>query len=215
MVKEMVSFFENGIPDLLKDKGPSDSDPYIFLLFNCPQHFFKKYCDKDLNVFDFKGLNLITNLFVSCDPKLQLDEKVSNRTLEQIMEMDENQIEEDIYIRNNYSNIIVALLNHIFEHFENASEVLISDLVRQSKEKRLIKMRTEFLAAYEKLNRINKKTLEKEGKEAENYSYVDYEDFVLIFSRILKYFTGLEIKLSFTDLPNSYALSIYIEKLRS
>lgn len=70
-------------------------------------------------------------------------------------------------------------------------------------------MRTEFLAAYEKLNRINKKTLEKEGKEAENYSYVDYEDFVLIFSRILKYFTGLEIKLSFTDLPNSYALSIY------
>ena len=43
MVKEMVSFFENGIPDLLKDKGPSDSDPYIFLLFNCPQHFFKKY----------------------------------------------------------------------------------------------------------------------------------------------------------------------------
>lgn len=72
---------------------------------------------------------------MSCDPKLQLDEKVSNRTLEQIMEMDENQIEEDIYIRNNYSNIIVALLNHIFEHFENASEVLISDLVRQSKEK--------------------------------------------------------------------------------
>lgn len=209
MVKEMVSFFENGIPDLIKDKGPRESDPYIFLLFNCPQHFFKKYCDKDLNVFDFKGLNLITNLFVSCDPKLELDEKVSNRTLEQIMEMEENQIEEDIYIRNNYSNIIVGLLNHIFEHFENASEVLILDLVRQSKEKRLIKMRTEFLAAYEKLNRINKKILEKEGKEADNYSYADYEDFVLIFSRILKYFTGLDIKLSFTDLPNSYALAIY------
>jgi hypothetical protein len=95
MVKEMVSFFENGIPDLIKDKGPRDSDPYIFLLFNCPQHFFKKYCDKDLNVFDFKGLNLITNLFVSCDPKLELDEKVSNRTLEQVMEMEDKQIESD------------------------------------------------------------------------------------------------------------------------
>lgn len=57
-------------------------------------------------------------------------------------------------------------------------------------------MRTEFLAAYEKLNRINKKTLEKEGKEADNYSYVDYEDFVLIFFKNFEIFhwTGNKIE---------------------
>ena len=88
----MISYYGNGIPDLIKDKGPGEKDPYIFLLFNCPQHFFKKYCDKDLNVFDFKGLNLITNLFVSCDPKLELSEEVSNRTLEQIKAMDDSKL---------------------------------------------------------------------------------------------------------------------------
>ena len=209
MVNEMINYFVNGIPDLINDKGPKDSDPYIFLLFNCPQHFFKKYCEKDLNVFDFKGLNLITNLFVSCDPKLELDEKISKRTLMEIMEMDEKKIEEEIYIRNNYTNIIELSLKHIFEQFENASDELIPDLVKQSKESRIIKMRTEFLAAYEKLNGVNKKILEKENKEIENYSYLEYDDFVLILSRILKYFTELDIKLSFTDLPNSFALSIY------
>lgn len=205
----MISYYEKGITDLINDKGPRDRDPYIFLLFNCPHHFFKKYCDKDLDVFDFKGLNLITNLFVSCDPNLELDEEISNRTLSQIMEMDEQKIEEEILIRNNYTHIIRDLLKHVFEHFENASEELISDLVKQCKEARLIKMRTEFRAAYEKLDRINKKILDRDNKEIENYSYLEYDDFVLIFSRIFKYFTNLDLKLSFTDLPNSFALSVY------
>ena len=209
MVNEISSYYEMGIPDLIKDKGPRDRDAYLFLLFNCPQHFFKKYCDKDLNIFDFKGLNLITNLFVDCDPNLQLDESIANRTLEQIMTMDDNKIEEDIRARQIYTNTIENLLNHVFENFENASEELISDLIKQCKDARLARMRTEFLAAYEKLNKINKKVLEKEKKEVDNYSYLEYDDFVLIFSRIIKYFTQLDIQLSFTDLPNSYGLSIY------
>ena len=205
----MSNYFGNGIPDLLKDKGPGDRDPYIFLLFNCPQHFFKKYCDKDLNVFDFKGLNLITNLFVSCDPNLELEESVSNNALGQIIEMDDNKIEEYIQRRNTYTKQIENLLKHVFEHFENASEELISDLVRKCKEDRLSKMKKEFLGAHEKLNKINKKVLDKEKKEFENFSYLEFDDFVLILSRIIKYFTDLDIQLSFTDLPNSYALSIY------
>ena len=209
MVNEISSYYEMGIPDLIKDKGPRDRDAYLFLLFNCPQHFFKKYCDKDLNIFDFKGLNLITNLFVDCDPNLQLDESIANRTPEQIMTMDDNKIEEDIRARQIYTNTIENLLNHVFENFENASEELISDLIKQCKDARLARMRTEFLAAYEKLNKINKKVLKKEKKEVDNYSYLEYDDFVLIFSRIIKYFTQLDIQLSFTDLPNSYALSIY------
>ena len=209
MINEMSNYFRNGIPDLLKDKGPGDRGPYIFLLFNCPKHFFKKYCDKDLNVFDFKGLNLITNLFVSCDPNLELEESVSNRTLGQIMEMDDNKIEEYIQRRNTYTKQIENLQKHVFEHFENASEELISDLVRKCKEDRLAKMKNEFLGAYEKLNKINKKILDKEKREFENFSYLEFDDFVLILSRIIKYFTDLDIQLSFTDLPNSYALSIY------
>ena len=155
----MVNFYGNGIPDLIKDKGPGEREPYIFLLFNCPQHFFKKYCDKDLNVFDFKGLYLITNLFVSCDPKLELDEEISNRTLEQYMEMDNKKIEEELTIRNNYTNTIEILLKHVFEHFENASEDLISDLVKQSKEERINKMKIEYPKVYEKLNKINRKLI--------------------------------------------------------
>ena len=205
----MVSFYENGIPDLIKDKGPGERDPYIFLLFNCPQHFFKKYCDKDLNVFDFTGLNLITNLFVSCDPKLELGEEISKRTLNQYMEMEDNKIEEELSVRNNYNTTIEILLKHVFEHFENASEDLISDLIKQSKEERLNKMKNEYPKVYEKLNKINKKILKKDKKEIENYSYLEYDDFVLIFTRIIKYFTELDIQLTFTDLPNSYGLSIY------
>ena len=205
----MVNFYGNGIPDLIKDKGPGEREPYIFLLFNCPQHFFKKYCDKDLNVFDFKGLNLITNLFVSCDPKLELDEEISNRTLEQYMEMDNKKIEEELTIRNNYTNTIEILLKHVFEHFENASEDLISDLVKQSKEERINKMKIEYPKVYEKLNKINRNISERDKKEIVNYSFLEYDDFVLIFARIIKYFTELDIQLTFTDLPNSYALSIY------
>ena len=179
MLNDISNLFPNGIQDLIKDKGPREKDPYIFLLFNCPEHFFKKYCDKDLNIIDFKGLNLITNLFVSCDPMLKLDEQIYNRTLGDLSKMADDKIEEEISIRDNYSNIIEGLLNHVFEHIEN------------------------------KINKIFKKILETENKELENYSYLEYDDFVLIFARILKYFTGLDVQLSFTDLPNSFALSIY------
>ena len=209
MINEISSLYEKGIYDLIKDKGPDDRDPYIFLLFNCPQHFFKKYCEKDLNVIDFTGLNLITNLFVSCDPKLELDEIIANRTLHEIMQMDNQKIEQEITTRMNYTIIINDLLKHAFEHFENASEELISDLIKQCKESRITKMKNELPAAYEKLNKIYKTILNRENKEIENYSYLEYDDFVLMFSRIFKYFTNLELKLSFTDLPNSYALSIY------
>ena len=209
MLNEISKLFQNGIQDLIKDKGPREKDPYIFLLFNCPEHFFKKYCDKDFNIIDFKGLNLITNLFVSCDPMLQLDEEISKRTLDELSKMEDNKIEEEISIRNNYSNIIEGLLNHVFEHFENAPEDLLSDLLAKIREERMIKMRNEFPSEYEKINKIFEKILEMENKEMENYSYLEYDDFVLIFARILKYFTGLDIQLTFTDLPNSFALSIY------
>ena len=209
MLNEISKIFQNGIQDLIKDKGPREKDPYIFLLFNCPEHFFKKYCDKDFNIIDFKGLNLITNLFVSCDPMLQLDEEISKRTLDELSKMEDNKIEEEISIRNNYSNIIEGLLNHVFEHFENAPEDLLSDLLAKIREERMIKMRNEFPSEYEKINKIFEKILEMENKEMENYSYLEYDDFVLIFARILKYFTGLDIQLTFTDLPNSFALSIY------
>ena len=209
MTNEIANIFENGIQDLIKDKGPREQDPYIFLLFNCPQYFFKKYCDKDMNVIDFKGLNLITNLFVSCDPNLQLDEEIANKTLADIMQMEEKKIEEFITTRNNYSKVIESLLNHVFEHFENASEDLIFDLLSKIREEHMINMRKEFLAAYEKLNNIYTKQFEEDIKVFENFSYIEYDDFVLTFSRILKYFTGLDIQLTFTELPNSFALSIY------
>ena len=209
MVNEMVSFFENGVPDLIEVKGAKENDPYIFLLFNCPQYFFKKYCKKDLNIIDFKYINYITSLYVSCDPQLELDEQIANRTLEQIMEMEDDKIEQDIITRNNYTQILERQLNHVFEHFDNASDDLISDLIKQCKDERIVKMKKELLVAYEKLNKINKNILKKEKKKVEEYSYLEYEDFVLIFSRIIKYFTELDIKLTFTDLPNSFALSVY------
>ena len=165
MANEISIIFKNGIQDLIKDKGPREQDPYIFLLFNCPQHFFKKYCEKDFNIIDFKGLNLITNLFVSCDPKLQLDEEIANRTLVDLVQMEDKKIEEEIMTRNSYSKIIEELLNQVFEHFENASEELISDLLTQIREERMIKMRKESSSQYEKVNTIYKQILKKENKE--------------------------------------------------
>ena len=67
--------------------------------------------------------------------------------------MEDEKIEEEILTRRNYSNIIESLLNHVFEHFENAAEDLLTDLLTKIREDRMIKMRKEFLAAYEKLNK--------------------------------------------------------------
>ena len=209
MINEIASYFENGVSDLIKDKGPTEKEPHLFLLFNCPQYFFKKYCKKDLNIIDFKYLNYLTSLYDSCDPKLELDAKIANRTLEQIMDIEDDKIEEEITTRNNYTNIIEEQLNHIFEHFDNASDDLISDLIKECKTERISKMKKECLASYEKLNKINKKVLKKEKKKIGDYTFLEYDDLVLIFARIIKYFTDLDIQLSFTDLPNSFALSIY------
>ena len=170
MINEIASYFENGISDLIKDKGPTEKDPHLFLLFNCPQYFFKKYCKKDLNIIDFKYLNYLTSLYDSCDPKLELDTKIANRNLEQIIDMEDDKIEEEIATRNNYTNIIEEQLNHIFEHFDNASDDLISDLIKECKKKRISKMKKECFSSYEKLNKINKKVLKKEKKKICDYT---------------------------------------------
>ena len=46
------------------------------------------------------------------------------------------------------ANIIEGLLNHVFEHFENASEELVSDLLTKIREERMIKIMTEYYKHY-------------------------------------------------------------------
>ena len=190
----------------MSDKGPTESDPYICLLFNCPDVFFNTYCQKDLHYNKIKGLDLITGLFVECDKKLQLDEKVYNTTLNDILNMDNNKLEEFLNARIKYTKTIEDLLTSVFEQFESISESLVNILIKSVKDNRIGKLKKENLEAYEK---INKKYKIIETNTTDEYSFLEYEDFVIILSRIINNFTGLSLKLSFTDLPNSYILSVY------
>ena len=103
------------------------------------------------------------------------------------------------------TDLIINHIKTLFEDFQTTSEELLDLILEKFAERKsedLKKFNNEY---YEKMNILYKKIKTKDL----NYYYFDYEDFILIFTKIVQFYTQLNIAISFTDLPETFIMQIF------
>ena len=104
------------------------------------------------------------------------------------------------------TDLIINHIKTLFEDFQTTSEELLDLILEKFAERKsedLKKFNNEY---YEKMNILYKKIKTKDL----NYYYFDYEDFILIFTKIVQFYTQLNIAISFTDLPETFIMQILV-----
>ena len=122
-----------------------------------------------------------------------------------INNFDNNIKMKEINKRIEITDLIINHIKTLFEDFQTTSEELLDLILEKFAERKsedLKKFNNEY---YEKMNILYKKIKTKDL----NYYYFDYEDFILIFTKIVQFYTQLNIAISFTDLPETFIMQIF------
>ena len=103
------------------------------------------------------------------------------------------------------TDLIINHIKTLFEDFQTTSEELLDLILEKFAERKSEELKNFNNEYYEKMNILYKKIKTKDL----NYYYFDYEDFILIFTKIVQYYTQLNIAISFTDLPETFIMQIF------
>ena len=204
LASSISKLYPDGIKSLMSSKGPQLNDTYIILVFNCPSQFYSKYCsENDNELKKLKGLNLFSGL-------IELDYiHLATGLNEEIPPEEEfNEIKQTEDIKKKFETTVKfkSLLRELFEHFDAIAEELIDTILEKHCQERAKQLKSQNEAFYRKMNTLYKKILQDEDAY---YYYFTYEDFIIIFSRIINYYLGLDIIIQFTEQKNIFMLSIY------
>ena len=203
--KNIINSSPNSIQDLINTETPSEHVPYLIFLMRAPPSFFKKYCDRETinRLRNFVGMSFFTgykDLIINYDINGENKYEPNNENFNSIEK--ENEIIKRIELTDRIKKTIL----NIFEEIEEISEKIIYQIfVDYSKQKseKLKELNEDY---YYKMNQLYKKIKANSNKF---FYFLDYEDFLLLFCKIIKYYTKLDLKISFSDLPNAFLLSIF------
>jgi hypothetical protein len=200
----IVLLMKDGIDSLLKGKKPKENTPCIIVFFNCPNSFYKKYCPRQNSFKKIAGLNLITGFF-SYD--LKLDAKIEENF--DLDNFDENLKRGEIIQRNKVTQRVIKHVLNLFEKFQTTSEDFLDVFLSKCSEFKAKKLNEQNTQYYQRMNKIFQDIVKNNEV---NYYYFDYEDLILIFSKVIQYFTQLDISIDFSYIPDSFILSIFGEE---
>ena len=204
LANSISKLYPKGIQSLLSSQGPKHNDSYIILVFNCPSEFYEKYCSTtDTERKQLKGLNLFSRL-ISVE-NLNLATGL-NDNIAECTEFNEVTQRVNIKQKIEVTNKFKCLLKELFEHFDAIAEELIETILEKHCQEKAKELKSQNELMYNKFNTLYKQILNNEDAF---YHYFTYEDFIVIFSRIINYYLGLDIIIQFTEQTNIFMLSIY------
>ena len=203
--KNIINSFPNSVQDLIKVETPSEHIPYLIFLMRAPPSFFKKYCDRETinRLRQFVGMSFFTgykDLIINFDIKGENNYEPNNENFNSIEK--ENEINQRIELTDKIKKAILS----IFEEIEEISEKIIYQIFIDYSKQKSEKLKQINEDYYYKMNQLYKKI---KGDSNKFFYFLDYEDFLLLFCKIIKYYTKLDLKISFSDLPNAFLLSIF------
>ena len=95
---------------------------------------------------------------------------------------------------------------HLFEKFQTTSEDFLDVLLSKCSEYKAKKLNEQNPEYYQRMNKLFQNIVKRNDV---NYYYFDYDDLILIFSKVIQYFTQLNLSIDFSDIPDSFILSIF------
>ena len=179
-ISAILSQYEKGINSIFESTKKSEVENYLMILFNCPNSFHQKYSNlNESNSNSFYHSNIL-KFFNDIEKKKQKNTESKNEL--EISRLNSVKIADNIEINiDEEKNDYIIMIKKIFEKYFGTYENILEGLIK------------EYLVR----------------KKSNNNNEFDYEDFIVIFCSIIKYYSRLNISLELNEVENYLFIFIY------
>ena len=204
-LNQLFGKYPYGIESLIAEKSPDKEDVFLVLAFNSTTDFIKKYSHSAKRKSSYTDENDIDEkekmIEMSEEPfnknenfeKIQINYYNSEDNKHQFLK----NFDEKIKQTHNY----IQILRNVFKELNKASDNLIEKIIIYYAKRVSEKMIKDNIDYYNICSNELKNYFDENKKKKIDYSFFEYyyeltfEDFIIIFSCIVHYYTGIEVKL--------------------
>ena len=223
-LKKIFDKYNLNIKSLISANSPNKEDVFLVLIFQSTLDFVKKYIYlaqrkdtfKEDDINEEENDNNINSIELKNKEEINKDiinEKEMNKTnLIKLYESDKNKFREIFENNIEQTHKFIKVIKNVFKELDKTEDKLIEKIMYyygHILSKKIKKESEEYYnICLSELEIYKEKEENKIDKSILKYYYeLTFEDFILIFSCIVNYFTGLEIKL---ELSNSSSKDVFL-----
>ena len=222
MAEKIILLYPKGIYSIFDTPEPKENEVYKTLIFNTNERFYKKFYTKMKKISNIIDTGIPLNE-IPQDSIFNNNIKENNNNI--INKLNEstnsdylnsnyynsNPTQNEIYNRiqdnNQYRNLVKKVLSEV----QKSNELLLETVLNKYAEYNSNKLKESHPEYFEKCTKIYV-TCNPDNTNSTYLPYYEfhYEDFILIFCSVIRYFTGLNIKIEISDsAPKKILLIIY------
>ena len=230
IAQKIISLYPKGIYSIFDTPEPKENEVFLTLIFNSNDRFYNKYYPKikKISTIMDSGISL-NDLQEDSENSILInnnnnqDKKKDNINI--LNDLNEsinslyadsnyyklNPTQNEIYNRIEDNNIFRALLKEVLSEVQKSNELLLETVLNKFAEYKSKQLKEKYPDYFEKCTKLYVSS----NPDNTNSTYLQYyefhyEDFLLIFCSLIRYFTGLNIKIEISDIiPKKLLLIIY------
>ena len=207
-LNQLFGKYPYGIESLIYQSGPNKEDVFLVLIFNGPEDFIKKYSHTAKRKSSYLEEEKEKDNEES-EPMIELNEEPfkekENFQKTQIIyynsENDKHKFMKNFEKKIKETQKFIQVIKNVFKELNKTSDNLIEKIIVNYGKRASERMAKDNIDYYYICSEEIKKYCEGKNKNKIDNSLLEYyyeltfEDFIIIFSCIVHYFTGIEVKL--------------------
>ena len=222
MAEKIILLYPKGIYSIFDTPEPKENEVYKTLIFNTNERFYKKFYTKMKKISNTIDTGIPLNE-IPQDSIFNNNIKENNNNI--INKLNEstnsdylnsnyynsNPTQNEIYNRIQDNNQFRNLVKKVLSEVQKSNELLLETVLNKYAEYNSNKLKESHPEYFEKCTKIYV-TCNPDNTNSTYLPYYEfhYEDFILIFCSVIRYFTGLNIKIEISDsAPKKILLIIY------
>ena len=222
MAEKIILLYPKGIYSIFDTPEPKENEVYKTLIFNTNERFYKKFYTKMKKISNTIDTGIPLNE-IPQDSIFNNNIKENNNNI--INKLNEstnsdylnsnyynsNPTQNEIYYRIQDNNQFRNLVKKVLSEVQKSNELLLETVLNKYAEYNSNKLKESHPEYFEKCTKIYV-TCNPDNTNSTYLPYYEfhYEDFILIFCSVIRYFTGLNIKIEISDsAPKKILLIIY------
>ena len=222
MAEKIILLYPKGIYSIFDTPEPKENEVYKTLIFNTNERFYKKFYTKMKKISNTIDtgipLNEIPQDSIFNNNKKENNNNIINKLNESTNSdylnsnyYNSNPTQNEIYNRIQDNNQFRNLVKKVLSEVQKSNELLLETVLNKYAEYNSNKLKESHPEYFEKCTKIYV-TCNPDNTNSTYLPYYEfhYEDFILIFCSVIRYFTGLNIKIEISDsAPKKILLIIY------
>lgn len=209
IIEGILSIYPQGINSIIKECETDTNHIALILVLNGTNKFVRKYMSKvERKAYVDKKSTLDKRIFPNSTDEMIVKKQAEYHSLNRSDY--ENTKEVIRKIKETFKMINVIL--EVFRELNSTEEKLVENLIEVYSKEKVLKMDKEYIASCKRIVNENRHLFKLKSFFNENYIELEFEDFVLLFCSILRYYAKIRIKLELHINSKKVLLKFFCEE---